>query len=334
MSASVGSRRAGGVAGPAGRGGRPRGRRRGVTPAEVLVVIGVVGVVVLILLLVLPRQRETARKATCQRNLMQIGVALVLYEGSEGRLPVVPVPGATPPPQGGPLKSLLESLVLPDLTGLTDPRTRPRPRPGAVPGERPVPGFVCPSDPGVFSTRVLRAPVSYRATTGDDPQGTNGGFAPGRSLRLSTIEEGDGLGFTAAFSERLVGRGQSQGGSPHVADYRVVRGPLSATGCPATDPTPPHADAGYSWAEASWRSTLYNHTLPPNGGPSCVTRDGRSARMGASGGHVGGVNVLLFDGHVRVVTAGVARPVWEALATTRTPGPPPTTLPEPGKETR
>ena len=75
-------------------------------------------------------------------------------------------------------------------------------------------------------------------------------------------------------------------------------------------------DAGWSWAEASWRSSLYNHALPPGASPSCVSRDGASALTGASSVHPGGVNVLTFDGGVRTVSPTVAPAVWRALATT------------------
>ena len=304
------------------------GRRRGISAAEVLVILVVVVVVVLVLLLALPRQREVARLAACRRNLMQIGVALELYERSEGRLPTVPTLTADPASSGGPLKSLLDALVQPDLTGLTDVSRPPKPQPGRVPGERPVPGFVCPSDLTAFSEGRLPAPVSYRATAGDSPLGGTGAFAPGRSIRLAEIEDGDGRSFTAAFSERLLGRNVR---GP--MDYMVVDGPLTGDRCPSSAEARWRGDAGASWAEASWRSTLYNHALTPNAAPSCVADDGSSAFMGASSGHVGGVNVLIFDGSVRTVSPTVAPPVWKALATTHSPAPPPPRV-EPSKEPR
>ncbi len=305
-------------------------RSRGITPPEVLVLLAVVFLVAMVVLSALPRRRESARLAGCRRNLMQIGIALALYGRSERSLPVVPLLSADPVPSGGPLKAVLDALVLPDLTGLTDASTRPAPRPGSPPGERPVPGFVCPSD----RTLTGPAPVSYRATAGDRPDGANGGFAPGRPTTLGTIEAGDGLGFTAAFSERLLGNRRPD--DPGPARYSVVAGPVGDAGCPPSPPADRRGDAGSSWSEAGWRSTLYNHTRAPGAVPSCIARDGLTAHIGASSGHQSGVNVLIFDGSVRTVIPTVALPVWKALATTSSnppgaaDGPPPApTEPEP-----
>ena len=304
----------------------PAEGRRGVSLPEVVVVLAILTVLVLVALVALPRQRETARTASCRRNLMQIGVALALYDRSEGTLPAVPALSATPQPGGGPLRALLDALALPDLVGLNDPERPPERRPGQIPGERPVPGFVCPSGSFPAPPAAFPAPVSYRAAAGDGPAGRNGGFAPGRPSRLSDVAEGDGLAYTAAFSERLPGNGAA---SPGAFNYRRVAGPLGDAGCSPAPVGAWRGDAGTSWAEASWRSTLYNHALTPNAAPSCVADDGATAFVGASSGHTGGVNVLSFDGSVRTVSPTVAPPVWKALATTRSDaGPPPQLRPQ------
>ena len=273
----------------------------------------IVFLVVMVVAFALPRQRETARRAGCQRNLMQIGIALALYDQSERRLPTVPRLGTESAPTGGPLKAVLEALVLPDLTELTDPSRIPKPRTGRVPGEGPVPGFVCPSD----RAEGAPSPVSYRATTGDDPVGTGGGFAPGQALSLADVEAGNGRSFTAAFSERLLGTRRPDDAGP--ASYSLVKGPVGAGGCPPAPPSSRRGDAGSTWVEATWRSTLYNHALTPGAAPSCIAEDGLSARMGASSGHPNGVNVLTFDGSVRTVSTTIALPVWKALATVKSP---------------
>ncbi len=253
----------------------------------------------LALMLYLPRQREVSRSASCQRNLMQIGVALTLYDRAEGALPSIPPLSAEPPRTGGPLKALLAGLVLPDLSELKDPTKRPDPRPGEVPREKYLSGFVCPSDRFDRAASPFPAPVSYRATTGDDEAGSNGGFAPGRIIKLAAIDMGDGLSYTAAFSERLIGPGR-------FSEYWVVR----------PEDRIHRIDSGYSWAEPSWRSTLYNHATVPFAGPSTVTAAGTSAQMSASSAHANGVNVLLFDGSVRTIRPTISPPLWRALATT------------------
>jgi type II secretory pathway pseudopilin PulG len=298
------------------------GRRDGVTAVEVIVVVIIIVVTALLLLVAMSRGREEARMAACRNNLGHIGMALALYHTMERSLPRVgDLAGVdergTRLPRG-PLRDLLESLQLPDLTGLKDANTVPEARPGSVPGDMPVPGFVCPSDPNALEG-LLGAPVSYRAVTGDEPGGDNGAFAPGRATRLQDVEAGDGTSYTAAFSERSVG--DAQPGHAASFNYHVASGRLSGPACPtAADPTAWRGDAGALWRSADYRYTLYNHALPPNAQPSCVASDGKTALMGASSGHVRGVNLLLLEGRVTIVRRSVSPAVWKEFARI---GPPP-----------
>ena len=73
-----------------------------------------------------------------------------------------------------------------------------------------------------------------------------------------------------------------------------------------------HGDAGSSWVVADYRSTLYNHALLPNAPLSCVAADGQTAFMGASSGHVRGVNLLMLDGSVKLVLPTIDRRVWKS----------------------
>ncbi len=288
--------------------------RRGITLLEVLVVILVLGLLVMITIFILPRRREVARLTGCRRNLAQIGIALALYDRSEGQLPMIPSLVSDPPSSGGPLRAILDSLVLPDLTKLAADRKVPEAQPRPILTPRPVPGFVCPSDRVPHNVAAFTAPVSYRATTGDQSDGRNGGFAPGRTLRLVEIEEGDGQSFTAAFSERLLGTGQS--GHPAMANYMMLSNSINERPCPTGPSATWRGDAGMSWAEVSWRSTLYNHTLTPGASPSCVSTNGLTALIGASSGHIGGANVLMFDGSVRTVSPSIDPNIWKGMATT------------------
>lgn len=288
----------------------------GLTAVEVVVVVVIIALTVLILLIAVPQGREQARVVACRRNLGQIGFALAEYDQIRDKLPTVgdlrsiDEAGATRSP--GPLRMILDTLQLPDLTELKDATTRPEAQPGLVPGEMPVPGFVCSSDPNATAGRFA-APISYRAVTGAGPAGDDGAFAPRRVVSLREIEGGDGLSYTAGFAERLVGDNQAQHAAPF--NYQVVPELLSSTGCPAgSDPAAWRGDAGSSWTSSDYRFTLYNHALPPGGHPSCVARDGRAAFMGASSGHVRGVNLLLLDGAVTLVRTSVDRKVWKELA--------------------
>jgi prepilin-type N-terminal cleavage/methylation domain-containing protein len=291
-------------------------RSRGVTFIEVVVVLAIVSIALLFLLMMMPRSREQSRLLSCQKNLGQIGKALAIYHRLEHQLPLfVAVAGIDEPTHAkspGPLRILLDTLQMPDLTALADLKTPAKALPGQVPGEIPVPGFVCGSDRNA-TTGLFRAPISYRATTGDSPAGDNGLFAPGRVIKITDVEATDGLSFTAAFSERLVG--DKEPNRPAVGNYRAVPGPLSGLGCPVdAGDSSWRGDAGSSWNWADYRSTIYNHALVPNQKPSCVAIDGQTAFMGASSGHVRGVNLLLLDGSVSLVTPAIDPKIWKEFA--------------------
>ncbi len=66
-----------------------------------------------------------------------------------------------------------------------------------------------------------------------------------------------------------------------------------------------------------YRSTLYNHALPPDGQPSCIANDGQTAFMGASSGHTRGLNMLLLDGSVTLVVPTIDSKIWREFAAIR-----------------
>jgi prepilin-type processing-associated H-X9-DG protein/prepilin-type N-terminal cleavage/methylation domain-containing protein len=306
-------------------------RRRGLSAVEVIVVLAIMALFALFLVMMLPRRRETARMVSCRRNLMQIGVALTLYDQARQFLPTVPDLGdASAAGASSPLTALLLEFGLPDLTGLDDTRGRPPKQPNLTQEARRVPGFVCPSDPHAIAG-LFPAPVNYRATTGDAPDGRDGAFAPGRRVSIKDVEATDGSGYTAAFSERLVGDHTSEHPAPF--NYALVPAPLPDAGCPQAAPPAWRGDAGSSWVASNWQSTLYNHALTPDAVPSCIADDRRSAFMGASSGHEGGVNVLFFDGSVRIVTPQVDPKIWRDWAAfPQVPAQPPEGLPRPSAE--
>ena len=276
-------------------------------------IAGIVGFAGILVLMALPRGREASRMAACQRNLMHIGVGLQMYHQSHRQYPTVPALEESV--GSGPVKAMLDALAIPDLLDLKDPSQPPKPGAGPPKGVR-VPGLACPSDSNAIAG-AFASGISYRANTGDDPAGSGGPFQPGRVMTTAQVEAADGLGFTAAFAERLVGDGRDR--HPAAWNYSASSGPVSTGGCPAAPPDRWRGDAGSDWAEASWRSTLYAHILPPNGVPSCLSVEGRTARMGASSGHVHRVNVLLMDGSLRGVTPSIDHKVWQALGTVGSP---------------
>jgi len=298
-----------------GKAGR---RRRGHGLVEVLTILAVVGFFLLWVLMALPRWRETARMAGCQKNLMQIGVALQLYHQANRQYPTV-APLGVGTPGDSTVKAMLDTLVLPDFLDLKGPDQKPKPSRATPPGVR-VPGLACPSDPWAMAGRFA-APLSYRANTGDAASGLGGPFEPGRVATSAAIEAADGLSFTAAFAERLVGDGRD--GEPGPMNYATAPGPIGDDGCPDAPAGRWRGDAGSTWAEAGWRATLYNHALAPAAPRSCVAEDGRTAAIGASSSHANRINVLLMDGSLRGVTPTMSPAVWKALGTVGTAPPTP-----------
>lgn len=306
----------------------PRTCRAGLTAIDVIVVLFLATLLVLVMLMAMPRGREQARLTACQKNLSQIGLALALYDQTQRELPTIDRPKPIDDSKEeqdccpGPLKILLESLGQADFMGLA-PNSPPPRTTGPLPGEIPVPGFFCSSDPNA-TAGLFPAPISYRASTGGDHLGRDGVFAPGRRISLAEIERGDGASYTAAFSERLVG--DSHDSHLSAWNYAAAAGPLPAQGCSLMwlEDRAAHwrGDAGSSWVFAGYRSTLYNHALQPSSALSCVALDGQSAFMGASSGHSRGVNLLMLDGSVRLVQPSIDSKVWKELAAVADPPPP------------
>jgi hypothetical protein len=302
----------------------PRGaRRRGLTLVDLLAIVFLMGLLVLFLLMAVPRGREQARLAACQKNLSQIGMALALYDQTQHRLPTTPPPEPIRPDEvpgtTGPLRILLETFGLSDFRDLAAGGALPEPA-GPVPGAVPVPGFVCPSDPEATSGS-FHAPVSYRACTGSDQFGSDGAFAPGRTTSLSAIERGKGTAYVVAFSERLVGDNQERHTDPR--NYALVKDRLPEDGCTIAwlrdREGKWHGDAGATWRPSDYRFTLYNHSLPPNGRISCLSVKENAAFMGASSGHVRGVGLLMLDGSVKPILPSVNPVIWRGFAATASP---------------
>jgi prepilin-type N-terminal cleavage/methylation domain-containing protein/prepilin-type processing-associated H-X9-DG protein len=73
-----------------------RHRYRAFTLVELLVVLAIIGILISLLLPAVQAAREAARRVRCQNNLMQVGVAVQLYESAREVLP----PGVTDPGPG------------------------------------------------------------------------------------------------------------------------------------------------------------------------------------------------------------------------------------------
>ena len=209
-----------------------RARRPGFTLIELLVVIGVVAILVSLLLPAVQQAREAARRAQCQNNLKQIGLATVMFADANGAFPPAriverPVPGEPADRRcGGDGPSWLVRL-LPYLDQRAAAREWDLSEPYAgQPDEARtlvLGTLVCPSRRGPGSARVTDAvgpdrvlpcgckfpgrPIAGGATT--DYAGNHGDLSPGSAgLPTDFYWGGNGTGVIVS------SRGECEGGRP------------------------------------------------------------------------------------------------------------------------
>lgn len=205
--------------------------------------IAVIGTLVGLLLPAVQTARESARRAACQNNLRQVGLALGNYESAKLVMPPMCDYLGTGAPHISSFVVLLPFLEEQDLynkaaTGTGNPPTTNLPFMPRTPDSYPVwnrwlTQFVCPSDPaGALRGSAFasaRGPSSYAANKGDwwsapvasspaSYTGSRAGFTGdknsfrgmfGVNVGLQSKDIPDGLSFTMAYGERRIYRGET-----------------------------------------------------------------------------------------------------------------------------
>jgi len=325
--------------------------RAAFTLIELLVVIGIISILTALALPAAQDAREAARRASCQNNLHQIGLATHAYIASNQCLPMCRVNGDNE--QGIRYYRSLYSLharMLPFLGYPTlydainfdvstyppeifdhkmyDYMTRAR-LINATVSAATIDLFLCPSDgAGVGEAgNNYRGNVGvgpYHATLGEYKDSGNGFFQEFYITRPAQIR--DGFSHTVAFSERLRGSGRADRPVPERdfwdKPYIAYTADDLITSC-LVAARPGRTDGYYTlggkwWFWYSREHTIYNHAQEPNGAvPDCLAgqRLMPNGMTTARSGHPGGVNALMGDGSIRFVSESIDRNAWRGLGT-------------------
>jgi prepilin-type N-terminal cleavage/methylation domain-containing protein/prepilin-type processing-associated H-X9-DG protein len=300
---------------------RPSSQRTAFTLIELLVVIAIIAVLIGLLLPAVQKVREAAARMQCQNNLKQFGIAFHSYSDVMKSLPTGGKDGR---PAGQPSITCCswddQQTATKNAAGQMDDRDGFNWRYQTLPYIEQDNVYKTISRASIYATPVKvhycpsrRAPTVYGSSARSDYAGNAGTTAMSRPSNGTVVHNDD----------------------PKLENHRIPDG-TSNTVLLAEKwlhPSQHGKDGGdnESWVNAGWDECVvrsgggtYNYTHPTTGATVTIPRTPKpdseapnpssgsvwNQQFGSS--HAGGVNVLLADGSVRLVSFNVRPEVWAA----------------------